>query len=87
MLITSSKICAVDRDELLRAKRKAGREKRSLDRRLIRDLHPRAVAERARAALGREEEIAQRLVDDAGDDLVACLASAIEIDQTGKCCR
>src|SRR5207248_2687783 len=61
----------VDLDVLLRAKRKSGREKRSLDADLIRDVHPLPVAKRARAALGGEEEIPQRLVDDTGDDVVA----------------
>src|SRR5207253_3134183 len=61
----------VDLDVLLRAKRKSGREERALDAGLIRDVHSLAVAKRARATLRGEEEIAQRLVHDSGDDLVA----------------
>ena len=77
---------AINRHEFLCSKRKARGQERSFDGLLIGDVHPLAIAERARAALGGEEEIAQRLVDEAGNDLVASF-SPIDTDQNGKCCR
>src|SRR5581483_6747158 len=68
-----AKDAAVDVDVLLRTEREAGRQERALHRTLGRHRHPRAVSPRTRSALGRKDDVAQRLVDDAGDDLVARL--------------
>jgi len=52
-----------------RAERKAGGQERAFHRVVGGDVHPLAVAECAGAVLGGEEEVAQRLVDHAGDGL------------------
>jgi len=56
---------------LLRAKRKAGGEERRLDAVVIGNAYAGVVTEGAGAPLRREEEVAQRLVDHAGDHLLA----------------